>query len=149
MRTTFRRVKRNVFMFSGFLVMASVTALTALDAVDQGAPGWALLFVAVTVGLIFVEVRVWFVRIVADPDGVLLVNWLRSRRLAWSDITSIDPPDPYGRLHNGILFTSRDSTVHVATAFSPGPLDSKSVTAGVVAELRELRARYGPQPPAL
>jgi hypothetical protein len=123
-----------------------LTAQTVAD-LQEAAGVFSLLSGALAAGAVYVVGRVWFLRIVADPQGVRLVNWFGSRRLAWSEITSIDPPAPYGRPINGILFTTPEGRVYVATAFSPGPLDAESVTSGVVAELRGFHAHYRTPPP--
>jgi hypothetical protein len=144
---TFRRFKGSLVISLAAAGMAGLlTAQTVAD-VQVAAGVFSFLSGALAAGAVCVVARVWFVRIVAEPQGVRLVNWFGSRRLAWSDITSIDPPTPYGRLINRILFTTTDGKVHVATAFSPGPLDAASVTSGVVAELRGLHARYRTPPP--
>jgi hypothetical protein len=147
MEATCRRLKGSLLQFIAFSVMLALAIPLTVISVREADWGWALFFGGSSAGCMFVVARVWFVRIVADPQGVRLVNWFGSRRLAWSDITSIDPPTPYGRLINGILFTTTDGKVHVATAFSPGPLDAESVTSGVVAELRGFHTQYRTPPP--
>lgn len=144
---TFRRFKGSLVISLAAVGMAGLlTAQTVAD-VQVAAGVFSFLSGTLAAGAVCVVARVWFVRIVADPKGVKLVNWFGSRRLAWSQITRIDTPAPYGRLINGILFTTTDGKVHVATAFSPGPLDTESVTSGVVAELRGLHAHYRTPPP--
>ncbi|MCU0279824.1 MAG: PH domain-containing protein [Candidatus Nanopelagicales bacterium] len=147
MEETYRRLKGSLLQFIAFSVMLALAIPLTVISVREADWGWALFFGGSSAGCIFVVARVLFVRIVAEPQGVRLVNWFGSRRLAWSEVTSIDPPAPYGRLINGILLTTSDGKVHVATAFSPGPLDAESVTSGVVAELRGLHAQYRTPPP--
>lgn len=137
MEATFRRDKLAAWCVIAALIMGVILASSALA--DDGS---GLLRSALALGCLALMMRVWFVRIVVEPRGVLLVNWFGTRRIPWEAIVSIDPPEPYGRFVNGILFTTRDGKVHTATAFSPGPLDPESVTAGVVAELCKFHARY-------
>lgn len=139
MEATFRRNKLAAWYFIAALIMGLILVGSALA--DDGS-GLLGLDSALALGCLAVMMRVWFVRIVVEPCGVLLVNWFGTRRIPWEAIVRIDPPEPYGWFVNGILFTTRDGKVHTATAFSPGPLDPESVTAGVVAELRKFHARY-------
>ncbi len=143
MPNTYRRFKGSLLISFAFVGLSAILAAqTAADwkSHDLGyATGPAVLAL---VGL-WIAVWQWRVRIVTTSVGVTLFNWFTTRRLEWTAIESIDPPAGYGRIINGILFTTCDGNVHVATAFSPGPLDREAVTAGVVAELRDLHARYG------
>lgn len=45
-----------------------------------------LLSAAVALGLVFVAWRFWRLRIEADDDAILVVNWLRKTRIRWADI---------------------------------------------------------------
>jgi hypothetical protein len=148
MEATFRRFKGSLVQFTCCSVMLVLAIPLTVTSAREADWGWALFFGGSSAGLMFVVARVWFVQIVADPEGVTLVNWFGSIWLPWAEVSRIDPPDPFGRLINGILFTTIEGKVHVASAFSPGPLDPESVTSGVVAELRRFHERYGSLPPA-
>lgn len=145
MEATFRRTKLTAWYFFATLVMG---VLVGSCSVGEGGSGVLSVNTLMAMVCFAAMLRAWFVRIVAEPTEVRLINWVGTQRLTWQEIRSIDPPDDYGRLFNGIRFTTRDGKVHVATAFSPGPFDPESVTAGVVAELRKFHARFGGTPRA-
>lgn len=144
-KTTYRRCKGAALISISFAVLSGILAAQAV--VDSRSHDLSYATgPAVLAGVgVWIAVWAWRVRIVADVTGVTLFNWFTTRRLEWSSIASIDPPGGYGRIINGILFTTTEGRTHVATAFSPGPLDPESVTAGVVDELRVRQARYGSQ----
>jgi hypothetical protein len=80
-------------MFALRLSEAAAFATMYLWRTDQGSP-WHLLkylHVALAVLLTARAISEFFTRVVAEPDGVVIVHGLRRTRIAWKDVHQVRP----------------------------------------------------------
>lgn len=68
---------------AGGFLLASVAAFAAAIAVEDPV---RLLSTAIGLGLVFVAWRFWRLRIEADDESILVVDWLRKTRIPWGAI---------------------------------------------------------------
>jgi hypothetical protein len=114
----------------------------------RSANPWALGFLAgwAAIGLV-AGARSATVAVVATPTELIIRNFLSTRRIPWSDVSSIERP--YPRLlvpmgmastltnwGNGLRVRLRDGSTVVASAYSPAGTDSADFADNVIKDLR-------------
>ena len=120
-----------------FLLIAGAAARSALD-VSGILVGLSVL---VVLAALWAAWRAWRLRIVADDDGVLIVNWRNTRRLPWQSIQRFD-------WENGLAVELRDGDSETPDVFGPwnvpmgGQFDLLIATTGRQLQ-DELRRRRG------
>lgn len=130
---TFRPARtRAVLLSAGTALFLAITLLGLL--LDQLGPGERISFVfiaALLAGVLFLLARP---KVVADEDGVTVVNIVSKRRLAWAEILQVNlrPGDPW------VFLDLSDGTSLPALGIQPGIAKQRAV-----ADARALRALAG------
>ncbi|MFJ5550740.1 PH domain-containing protein [Streptomyces sp. NPDC093225] len=127
---TFRPTRtRIVLLAAGAVMFATITAIAVL--LDRLSTGERLSFVFTAVLLSSVLVLLSRPKVVADEDGVTVVNLTSKRRLEWAQILRVNlrPGDPW------VFLDLNDGTSLAALGIQPGVAKAKAV-----ADARALRA---------
>ncbi|MFJ8230900.1 PH domain-containing protein [Streptomyces sp. NPDC094448] len=127
---TFRPHRTRIVLLSVGAVMFTVIAGTGL-VLDRLSLGERISFVTTATGFLFVLWLLARPKVVADEDGVTVVNFTRSRRLAWAEILRVNlrRGDPW------VFLDLSDGTSLPALGIQPGIAKEKAV-----ADARALRA---------
>jgi hypothetical protein len=130
---------RAILLTAGVAIFLTITAIALL--LEQLGPGERLSFV-VTGALIFaVLAQLARVRVVADDDGVTVVNITSSRRLEWAEILQVNlrPGDPW------VFLNLSDGTSLPALGIQPGLAKQRAIAdAAALRALAEARSTVHP-----
>jgi hypothetical protein len=86
----------------------------------------------------FLRTGIW-----VSSDTLLIRNPIRTYRLKWESIQSIDAPASYGKWRKpGLIVTSVDGMKVSVNLFAKGPFDSGKYVANIVNELQIDLERY-------
>ncbi|MEU9794233.1 PH domain-containing protein [Streptomyces sparsogenes] len=133
---TFRPTRtRAVLLTTGVAVVAVLTALGLL--LERLSPGEKISFIFT--GLLFFGVLALLSRpkVVADADGVTVVNLTTKRRLAWAEVLRVNlrPGDPW------VYLDLSDGTSLPAMGIQPGIAKARAI--GDARTLRALAETHG------
>ncbi|MFS4093220.1 PH domain-containing protein [Streptomyces sp. AF1A] len=130
---------RAILLTAGVAIFLTITTIALL--LEQLGPGERLSFV-VTGALIFaVLAQLARVRVVADDDGVTVVNITSSRRLEWAEILQVNlrPGDPW------VFLNLSDGTSLPALGIQPGLAKQRAIAdAAALRALAEARSTAHP-----
>jgi hypothetical protein len=130
---------RAILLTAGVAIFLTITTIALL--LEQLGPGERLSFV-VTGALIFaVLAQLARVRVVADDDGVTVVNITSSRRLEWAEILQVNlrPGDPW------VFLNLSDGTSLPALGIQPGLAKQRAIAdAAALRALAEARSTVHP-----
>ncbi|MEU6210618.1 PH domain-containing protein [Streptomyces sp. JL4002] len=127
---TFRPTRtRAVLLGVGAVMFATITGIAVL--LERLQPGERISFVFVAVLLSSVLVLLSRPKVVADEDGVTVVNLTNTRRLAWAEILRVNlrPGDPW------VFLDLSDGTSLPALGIQPGVAKQQAI-----GDARALRA---------
>ncbi|QNP73873.1 PH domain-containing protein [Streptomyces roseirectus] len=131
---------RAVLLGAGVMIFVTITAIALL--LERLGPGERLSFV-VTGGLIcWVLAMLARVRVIADEDGVTVVNIASRRRLEWAEILQVNlrPGDPW------VFLNLSDGTSLPALGIQPGIDKKQAITdAQALRALTEARSIGDPE----
>ncbi|RSS79523.1 PH domain-containing protein [Streptomyces sp. WAC06614] len=127
---TFRPTRTRVVLLGvGAVMFATITAIGLV--LDRLGPGERISFVFTAVLMSSVLVLLSRPKVVADEDGVTVVNLTTKRRLAWAEILRVNlrPGDPW------VFLDLSDGTSLPALGIQPGIAKAQAVS-----DARALRA---------
>ncbi|MFE3092913.1 PH domain-containing protein [Streptomyces sp. NPDC059248] len=127
---TFRPHRTRIVLLSVGAVMFAVIAGTGL-VLERLSLGERISFVVTAAGFLFVLWLLARPKVVADEEGVTVVNFTRSRRLAWAEILRVNlrRGDPW------VFLDLSDGTSLPALGIQPGIARQQAIT-----DARALRA---------
>ncbi|MEY9489882.1 hypothetical protein RKD26_005676 [Streptomyces calvus] len=139
---TFRPARtRTVLLTAGVALFAVITLIALM--LRQLSPGERVSFVftaALLAGVLFLLARP---KVVADEDGVTVVNIVSRRRLEWAEILQVNlrPGDPW------VFLDLSDGTSLPALGIQPGIARQRAIAdARALRALTEARSTAGPGP---
>ncbi|MEU2659002.1 PH domain-containing protein [Streptomyces sp. NPDC007325] len=105
---------RAVLLTVGIVMFVAITAVALL--LEHLGPGERASFVFTAALFLLVLVLLSRPKVVADSEGVTVVNITRTRRLAWAEILRVNlrPGDPW------VFLDLSDGTSHPALGIQPG-----------------------------
>ncbi|MFD9084751.1 PH domain-containing protein [Streptomyces erythrochromogenes] len=127
---TFRPTRtRAVLLGVGFAMFATITAIAVM--LERLQPGERISFVFTAVLLTSVLVLLSRPKVVADENGVTVVNLTNTRRLAWAEILRVNlrPGDPW------VFLDLSDGTSLPVLGIQPGVAKQQAIS-----DARALRA---------